>query len=454
MQPTFLQRTGRVALVVFLLAFAVRLLLFATVLGDLRHGSAPVYGSAAIGLVSGEGLTYHTSEMEDISDAPDNRTGDFMTLYRREGREHLVEFLPGPAALLGFLWKVIPVHNFAPLVLLQVLIDSLLIAMLFAVLSRVGNVLALLTALAMTINIATIKRTLMMGYDFWPQFGVLAAFVGVLWLLSKDKGAGWYLFVGCLAAVPYWFRNITLLLPFFLLACLVFLLKSHGLTWRTIARRSAVFVVPVLVCLALVSAYRYETTGSARPTRSTFWHSFFAGVGQFSNPYGIDHTDRSVWRFGIRLNDEFAGFDMGNMMAQGQRPDSLYEQTLKDQAKVFLTEHPDLFARNWVYRIGIMISPLLYTQGDLVPARLSEILRPLAFLMVPLWFLGMFALYRRDKAVFWLSATVYAHFFAVFGWFYVVGRVILPFMFVSILVYLAGLSFLLATVLRRRPSAT
>lgn len=440
-------------MVVFLVAIVVRLLLFATVMGDLRHGSAPVYGSAAIGFVSGEGLTYHRSEMEGILGAPDNRSGSFVDLYQPADREPMVEFLPGPAALLGMLWKAVPVYNFAPYVLLQVLIDSLLIALLFVVLSRAGSTLALLTALAMTINIATIRRTLMMGYDFWPQFGVLAAFVGLLWVLNKNKSAGWYVLVGCLAAVPYWFRTITLLLPFFFVVCLVFLLRSRGLTWRTVMRRSAVFVAPVLVCLALVSAYRYETTGNARPTRSTFWHSFFAGVGQFSNPYDIDHTDQSVWRFGIRLNSEFAEFDMGKMMAQGQRPNSLYEQTLKDQAKVFLTEHPGLFGRNWVYRIGIMISPLLYDEGDLVPARISATLRPIAFLMLPLWFIGMFALYRRDSTVFWLSATIYAYFFLIFGWFYVVGRVILPFMFVSILVYLAGLSFLLTPVLRRRSSA-
>ena len=453
MQPTFLQRTGRVALVVFLLAVVVRLLLFATVLGDLRHGSALVYGSAAIGFTSGDGLTYHRSEMEGILGAPDNRSGDYLDLYQPVDREPLVEFLPGPAVLLGLLWKAVPVYNFAPYVLLQVFIDSLLIALLFAVLSRVGNMLALLTALVMTINIATIKRTLMMGYDFWPQFGVLAAFIGLLWVLNKDKGAGWYLLVGCLAAIPYWFRTITLLLPFFLLVCSVFLLRSRSLTWRTTLRRSVMFIAPVLVCLALVSVYRYDMTGSARPTRSTFWHSFFAGVGQFSNPYGIDYTDQSVWRYGIRLNNEFADFDMDNMMAQGQRPNSLYERTLKDQAKVFLTEHPGLFVRNWVYRIGVLISPFLYDQGELVPARLSAILRPIAVLMLPLWFIGMFALYRRDKTVFWLSAAVYAHFFLVFGCFYVVGRVILPFMFVSILVYLTGLSFLLAPVLRRRSSA-
>jgi hypothetical protein len=62
----------------------------------------------------------------------------------------------------------------------------------------------------------------------------------------------------------------------------------------------------------------------------------------------------------------------------------------------------------------------------------------------------MFALHRKDKTVFWLSAAIYAHFFLVFGWFYVVGRVILPFLFVSILVYFAGASFLLAPLLRRR----
>ncbi len=450
MLSPFLQRTGRVAVVVFLLAVVVRLLLFATVFGDLRHGSARMYGSAAIGFVSGEGLTLHESEIEAILHAPDNRSGDYLGFHRPEDRKPLVEFLPGPAVLLGLLWKVVPVHNFAPYLLLQIFLDSLLIALLFVVISRVGNALALLTTLVMTVNIATIKRTLMMGYDFWPQFSVLVAFIGVLWLLSKDKGAGWYVLVGGLSVAAYWSRNLTLLLPLFLLPCLVFLPRSRGVTWRTILRRSVMFGAPVLVCLVLVSAYRYETTGSARPTRSTFWHSFFAGVGQFSNPYGVDHTDPGVWDFGVRLNSELS---QSNWVEQGLRPDSPYERTLRDQARRFLTEHPGLFVRNWVYRIGIMISPLLYTHGDLVPARLSVILRPLGFLMLPLWLVGMLALYRRDRTVFWLSGAIYAHFFLVFGGFYVVGRVILPFMFVSILVYFAGISFLLALVPRQQSSA-
>ncbi len=433
---SLLQRTRTVALVIFVLAALVRVLLLATVFDDLRHGSARVYGSTAIGLAMGDGLTYHDQEIEEIARLKDNTSGDYLRFYEPEGRQPLVEFLPGPAVLLGALWKVFPVHNFVPYLLLQIILDSVLISLLFVALAQMNRGLALATSLVMVVNVATIKRTLMMGYDFWPQFAVLAVFIVALLMVKKHKGIGWCILAGLMTAIPFWFRNLTLLLPFFMVPALAYLWRRRRLSWWVVAKRTAAFIAPVVVVLALVSAYRYEATGSARPTRSTFWHSFFAGVGQFPNPYNVDYTDEGVWEFGRRLNKELENY---NMVEQGERPNSLYEETLKAEAKRFVTQHPWLFLRNWVYRIGIMISPTLYTHGDLVPERLSHALRPVGFLMLPLWFLGMFALYRRDRATFWISAAIYAHFFVVFGGFYVVGRVVLPFIFVSILVYLAGL---------------
>ncbi len=445
---SLLQRTRTVALIIFALAVLVRVLLFATVLDDLRHGSARVYGSTAIGLAMGDGLTYHDREIEEIKSLKDNTSGDFLQFHEPEGRQPLVEFLPGPALLLGALWKIFPVHNFVPYLLLQIVLDSLLISLLFVALAQVSRGLALATSLIMVVNVATIKRTLMMGYDFWPQFAVLAVFIVTLLMIKKQKGIGWCFLAGLLVAIPFWFRNLTLLMPFFFVPVLAYLWRRRRLSWWVIAKRTTAFLVPVLVVLALVSAYRYEATGNSRPTRSTFWHTFFAGVGQFPNPYNVDHTDPGVWEFGRRLNKELENYDM---IEQGECPNSLYEETLKEEAKRFVTQHPELFLRNWVYRIGIMISPLLYTYGDLVPARISEVLRPVAFLMLPLWFLGMFALYRRDRATFWISLAINAHFFLVFGGFYVVGRVVLPFMFVSILVYVAGLASIPGLLRRRWP---
>ena len=448
MTTPLLQRTRTVSVIIFVLAVLVRVTLLATVYDDLRHGSARVYGATAIGLAMGDGLTYHDQEIEEIAVLDNNTSGDYLGFYEPEGRQPLVEFLPGPAILLGGLWKVLPFHNFTPYLVMQIVLESALLAFLFLALSRVDLGLALWTSLVMVVNVATIKRTLMMGYDFWPQFAVLALFIVSLFMLKKRGGVGWCLLAGLLAAVPFWFRNLTFLLPFFMVPAFVYLWRRRRLSWFVVAKRAAAFIVPVLVMLALVSAYRYDTTGNARPTRSTFWHSFFAGVGQFSNPYGVDHTDMGVWEFGRRLNEELRDY---NLVEQGERPNSLYEETLKAEAMRFVRSYPGLFVRNWVYRIGIMISPVLYTHGDLIPGNLSRALRPVGFLMLPLWLLGMFALHRRDRAAFWVSAAIYAHFFIAFGGFYVVGRVVLPFLFVSILVYFAGLSAIPGLVRGRWP---
>ncbi len=64
---------------------------------------------------------------------------------------------------------------------------------------------------------------------------------------------------------------------------------------------------------------------------------------------------------------------------------------------------------------------------------------PVGIIVLLLWFLGMKYLYRNLNLVYWVSASIYIYFLITFGWFYIVGRIILPFLFVNILVYLFGL---------------
>jgi hypothetical protein len=45
---------------------------------------------------------------------------------------------------------------------------------------------------------------------------------------------------------------------------------------------------------------------------------------------------------------------------------------------------------------------------------------------------------KAQPDVFWLSVSVYLYFLLAFGWFYVNGRVIIPYVFIAGLVYLGG----------------
>jgi hypothetical protein len=432
-----LAETGyAIPIAIFVISLSVRVLLFYTIFGNERHGSAFPYASAAIGLFLGEGLTINDTEAYSIESIPNNYSGNYLTLHTKGQRTVFTEFLPGPPVVLAMLWKIIPVYNFAPYILIQCLLDAGLITIFFLAFVKYDRIIALITTALMIVNVAVARRTVMVGYDFWPQFAVMVTFLGALQVIEHPDRKKVYFLTGLLTSLTFWFRDITTLLPFALAPFLfVFLRRVHAMSVGRILTNIGLYLVPILLSLALVSMFRYQTTGNYRPTRSTFWHSFMVGVGQFSNPYKIESTDSSVWKFGKSLNKDLQNSSIEEMY---KLPNSPYEVTLKEVSRQFVTEHPWLFVRNTIYRVGIMISPFFYAEGDFFQGSLSGILLPLGILLFPLWFMGMFHLYRTHPPLFWVSASIYLYFFVAFGWFYVVGRVILPYLFVSIFVYLFG----------------
>jgi hypothetical protein len=295
----------------------------------------------------------------------------------------------------------------------------------------------------MAINLAAIKYTLTMGYDFWPAFCVLVNFIGIAITLQKQKPGFILILTGILTGITIWFRSITSILPFYIS---VFLL----LYWRLQDKRKyskigisiALYLLAVIISMASLSLYRYEQTGSYRPTRSTFWHSFWAGVGQFPNPYGLEFkdmaNDRVIWEFGQKLNSDLKKYRLEEM---NNNPDSPYEQTLKAEAFRFIREHPQVFIRNFLHRTAIIISPVLYRTGRMIPKGLAPYFLPIGIALLIIWSLGMFNLFRHSRPVFWLTVTIYSYFFSTIGCFYVVGRAILPVLFINIFVYLFGLQF-------------
>ena len=60
------------------LALSIRLILFYTHWGDLRHGSADNYGSATIGLFYGEGLTVTMLEQKKIKNVANNYSDNYL----------------------------------------------------------------------------------------------------------------------------------------------------------------------------------------------------------------------------------------------------------------------------------------------------------------------------------------------------------------------------------------
>jgi len=411
---------------------------------NLRHGSAAGYGSVAIGLFYKNGLTFNLVEVSKIKQEENNRSGNYLRFYQGENRKKFIEFLLGPGILLSLLWKIIPVYNFAPYIWLQIFLDSILILLFYLVFKMHDNPVALIATVFMTFNVATVKRTLTMGYDFWPQFCVLVNFVGIAVALRKEKNGIILFLTGILTALTVWFREITNFLPFFISILLFLYFRFHFKSnIGHIVFKVALYLLPVMISLGALSIHRYNTTGNFRPTRSTFWHSFFAGVGQFSNPYGLRSLDSDISEFATRSNKELENWTGEGMT---ESPNSVYEITLRKEAFNFVTKYPLLFIRNTFYRICIMISPFLYVPKESMLYPLHSYLFPFKVLSLIFWFLGMCYIYHRHNLLFWLSSTIYLCFFLAFGWFYVIGSVFLSFFFINVFIYLFGIKSVISRI--------
>jgi hypothetical protein len=428
----------------FLLSLLFRAALFHFKWSNLRHGSAIFYGSTAIGLYKENSLSYNESELLFIDKVQDNHSANYLNFHEKVHREKFKEFLPGPALLLSILWNLIPIYNFSPYIYFQIFIESLLIPFLFLAMRHYNKRVALLTALITLFNLALIKRTLMMGYDFWPQFCVLVNFIFILYYLRNNN----YLLLfmaGSLSATTVWFRSITTFLPF-LLCIFLFFWQNRSLGTSHSIRRISVYILPVLISITLLSTYRYHVTGNYRPTRSTFWHTFFAGVSQFSNPYGLVNNDDAIWEFASGIDPNLINVGLSKSW---EDPNSLYEIRLKSEGSRFIKEHPVIFVRNIIYRAIIMISPLFYTGGDFLPQNMTPYFFFFGSVCFLLWFCGLYFLYYRCNSLFWISITFYTYFFLFFSWFYIVGRVILPFLFIDVFMYLFGIELIIHTIKSR-----
>ncbi|MCK5508972.1 MAG: hypothetical protein KAI50_10700 [Desulfobacterales bacterium] len=425
--------------ILLILAVSIRVCLFYTYWGSERHGSAVEYGSAAIGLFYGEGLTIKKSEQKKIGNVATNYTGNYLSFHDVENRKTFTEFLPGPSILLYSLWKVLPIYNFSPYIWLQIILESFLISIFYFTFRHIDKTIVLTATILMAINPVAIKYTLTMGYDFWPHFCVLVNFIGIAIALKKQK-PGFILFlIGILTGITIWSRSITSILPFYIFIFLLLYWRlKDKVNYRKIGINATLYLLAVIISMASLSVCRYEQTGSYRPTRSTFWHSFWAGVGQFSNPYDLPSNDIAIWKFGQKLNSELKNYTLWKMY---DTPDSPYEQTLKAEAFHFIKGYPHLFVRNIIYRIAIMISPVMYKGGDIIAKSLVPYFFYFGFVLLIIWFLGMYALFKHSRLIFWLAVTIYSYFFSTIGCFYVVGRAILPFLFINIFVYLIGLQF-------------
>jgi hypothetical protein len=416
-------------------ALVLRLALLAGPWSQLRHGSAADLASVALGLVQGEGISTQPDEVAALAAESRNLHGDYKVFHRAESRRPYTFFLPGTGLVLAGLWTLTGVHNYAPYLVMMSLLDVLAIALLLHAGGRRHPLPFLSVALLLAFDPIRIKHTLTAGYDAWPHFMTLMVLVLLVEARFAGRVRGFTLGLA-LVMLPLgvWSRDLAAFLPPVVLGALLLLPSTR----RLLAANGRLVLALGVATLALgaLSWQRARTTDNAIPVRTVFWHSFFAGVGQFDNPYGLRSDDREVWELARRLNPALLAYRYDQIYTDAWEE---YNGTLKAEALRLAREEPMLLLAGVVKRTGLILAPSFHDDGRSVSAATVRRMQVLSWIWLVLVAWGIAALARRDRLLLWLLLAVVGHFVLMFSWFYVVGRVLICVLPVDALLVLFGL---------------
>ena len=431
------------SVIIFLVSCLIRLVFLFSIFPDNRHSFAEFYGSTAIGISLGEGLTYNWDEVKKISTVKDNYSGNFLDYKKTDDRKPFFYTLPGPALTLAALWRIIPIHNFLPYILFQILLDSIIISLFFLLfINNLNKTIVYIITLYLLLNPVSISKTVMVGYDFWAPFCVLINFIGIYYAFFKNKSNWVLLLTGLLTACTLWFRDIINFLPFYIVFGIILYYRiNRKLTYKTVLIKVFIYILPAVISLGSLSLYRHHYTGSYRPTQTFFWHAFFCAIGQFDNPYGIRANDMDVWNLGHRLNKDI---NFKDQFKYSESSNNIYEKTLKKEAINWIKKYPHHFVRNMVYRTTMMISPFFFTKSSSPLKTLFSkfIFQFLGIILFILWILGLLYMFKTKDTLLYIMLPIYLYFFSIFSWYYLIGRVILCFAFLNIMFYIFGIKLI------------
>jgi hypothetical protein len=428
------QKKYVVAIVLF--GLVARLVMLGVNYNNLEMDSSfVILGEIARNIVNGNGLVVNeqniTSTLNawrsekkliDPQDLPAPTQERFVADYNDE---------PGYGILLAGLWRLFGSERWIYVRILQILIDCWMILLILYIGTQLsGPKVGLVAAALYACFLPGIELVVRPHRDVWVTFAYILS-VAVMLKISRTENKrseiflaiGLGLLIGCTA----WMRS-TIVAYGIACALSFFILRSPGRAFKLCAILLTTFV---LIMAPLVKR-NYDAFGQIMITRGAFWHSFWAGVGQFDNPLGMIENDHFVSAYFQRL-DSTAVYGTPR-----------YEQVLRQEAMRFIAEHPFWYAGTIVGRAGVILAPkigrelffqstsirsdtgILNQKVSILPLLAVDGLMA-AGLLMGLW------LSRREKKTLLIVALPLLYTLATLSPFYVVGRNIMNVYFVTIL---------------------
>lgn len=237
-------------------------------------------------------------------------------------------------------------------------IDCLMILPTMSIARQIGGPKAAIAAgIVYALFLPQIQVAAAPDYNCWLAYSMIVMTWIVFRISDSSSGFGdgnfWWLVGGLAAAsvIANEFRSISILFTVGAAGWLGFVsvlecrsLRLPRWRWQQIAALILVGGVTILVAAGLNKLVR----GEFSPVRSTFGHSFWSGVGQFANPFGLRENDGDVLAFYER---ETGLKDTSNTIGVA------YNAWLAKRAVKFIKAHPGLYASMVARRAVRIIFP-------------------------------------------------------------------------------------------------
>ena len=359
------------------------------------------------------------SKLIDPQDFPPPVQTHLVPLYNDEG---------GYGLLLAAIWKVTGSHRWWYVRVLQILLDVLMCWLVYRIGRQTFNErTGLIAALVYACFIPGIELAVRPHRDIWVTFLFI---ITVFQLTSVSTGPNkWWriLGIGIATGIVAWMRS-TVLLFVILMIPLMFVTKPR----REALRFSLLLLAGFLLTFFPLIVRNYVVFNKFMATRGVFWHSFWAGVGQMPNPYGVRDDDETIIRFARSLD------------STAQYETDYYEQVLKREAVTYIGQHPLEYAGSVLKRGVVFVFPKIgrevFFQPQLpqhVTGMLNLSVAKLALMIVDGLFTGCFLagiwLARRRWRELAVICYPYLYTLLTLAPFYLVGRNIMNVYFVVLI---------------------
>ena len=445
-------------LAIVILALAVRVAAFTVALHrvDFYHGAWDYHTEIGRNVMKGRWLEFRGDVFIAYSELSRNHPNGWVNFNKLEVKSNEdslsishIDF--GYGVLAGLIWKCLGRIDWGFIILLQIAIDSLMCIPLYFIGQNIGSKKkGLLAALLFALFPLEIKSAITPSYDIWVSFFYISAVY--LLLLEQKQEKKWSSLaivagIGVLNAYTAWIRSTVVLFPVIIA---MYLLLDPREKFQWVKAASLILVFSFMYIIPKV-AHTYNDSGEFRITRGTVWFSFYAGLGQFKNDFGIDPTDTAILKYCIEKSPELADKPY---VYNWQR----YEEILEPRVKEIIRENPLWYTGTVLKRAGVILFPsFYYNSGGASRYITSSILICLRILLVAWSLLFLFGSYiglrkRFDKYVVILLPYLYT--LATISPFFLQGRLLTSIYFIQFFGVLEALWYLYNILHRRFRSET